>query len=163
MGGLREALERTDLVIITGGLGPTEDDITRRVVSEVFGVEMVYSDEAMKHASSLLNRWGHQEKASLKPLARIPECTANTKSRGTACGLIMDKMGKRVICLPGVGEMQAMMELTVIPYLTNLSGKGEIITSRTLRVCGPGESEVENRIRHLLHGKSNRQSPHWCH
>jgi len=65
-------------------------------------------------------------------------------------------MGKQVICLPGVpGEMEAMMELTVIPYLARLEGGGEIITSRTLRICGPGEAEIEDRIRHLLHGKSN--------
>ena len=48
-----------------------------------------------------------------------------------------------------------MMELTVIPYLARLEGGGEIITSRTLRICGPGEAEIEDRIRHLLHGKSN--------
>lgn len=154
---LREALNRADLVIITGGLGPTEDDITREVVSEVFGIPQIHSDEAMAHASSLLNRWGHQDLASLRRLAQIPEgARLIPNPRGTACGLILDKMGKQVICLPGVpGEMQAMMDLTVIPYLTGVEGESEIITSRTLRICGPGEAEIEDRIRHLLHGKSN--------
>jgi nicotinamide-nucleotide amidase len=154
---LREALKRTDLVIVTGGLGPTEDDITREVVSEVFGVPLVRSDEALSHASSLLKRWGHQEQTSLIPLAKVPEGAGLIPNpRGTACGIIMDKMGKRVICLPGVpGEMQAMMELTVIPYLAGLAGKGEVIASKALRICGPGEAEIEDRIRHLLHGKSN--------
>jgi nicotinamide-nucleotide amidase len=154
---LREALNRADLVIVTGGLGPTEDDITREVVSEVFGVGQVHSDEAMTHALSLLNRWGHQDRASMKRLAQVPEgATLIPNPRGTACGLIIENMGKHVICLPGVpGEMEAMMDLSVIPYLTRLEGEGRIISSRTLRVCGPGEAEIEDKIRHLLHGKSN--------
>lgn len=154
---LREALSRADLVIITGGLGPTEDDITREIVSEVFGIPQIHSDEAMNHASSLLKGRGHQSLSSLERLAQVPEgATLIPNPRGTACGFIVEKMGKQVICLPGVpGEMEAMMELTVIPYLARLDGGGEIITSRTLRICGPGEAEIEDRIRHLLHGKSN--------
>ena len=154
---LREALSRADLVIITGGLGPTEDDITREVVSEVFGIRQIHSDESMAHASSLLNRWGHEGRASLKRLAQVPEgATLIPNPRGTACGFIINRLGKQVICLPGVpGEMQTMIDLTVIPYLTGLEGEGKIITSRTLKICGPGEAEIEDRIRHLLHGKSN--------
>ncbi|NLA06442.1 MAG: competence/damage-inducible protein A [Firmicutes bacterium] len=154
---LHDALNRADIVIITGGLGPTEDDITREVVSRVFGIRQVHSDEAMAHAVSLLNRWGHEDQASLRRLAQIPEgAILIPNPRGTACGFIVEKPGKQVICLPGVpGEMQAMMELTVIPYLTGLEGEGKIIASRTIKICGPGEAEVEDRIRHLLHGKSN--------
>lgn len=154
---LREAIHRADIVIITGGLGPTEDDITREVISSVFGVPLVYCDEAMRHASSLLNRWGHHDKARLMCLAQVPEgAKLIPNPRGTAYGFIMERMGKRVICLPGVpGEMQAMMDLSVIPYLIDVEGKGEIISSRTLRICGPGEAEVEDRIRPLLHGQSN--------
>jgi nicotinamide-nucleotide amidase len=154
---LNEALSRADIVIVTGGLGPTEDDITREVVSDVFGVEQIYSEEAMTHALSLLKRGGHQRRVSLRRLAQIPQgATLIPNPRGTACGLILEKMGKHVICLPGVpGEMEAMIDLSVIPYLTRLEGEGQIISSKTLRICGPGEAEIEDKIRHLLHGKSN--------
>ena len=65
-------------------------------------------------------------------------------------------MGKHIICLPGVpGEMQTMMDLEVIPYLARLESGSQVITSRTLKILGPGEAEVERKISHLIHSQSN--------
>jgi nicotinamide-nucleotide amidase len=154
---LGEALSRADIVIITGGLGPTEDDITREVVSETLGIKQAYCDEAITHALSILKRSGHQSQENVRRLGLVPEgAILIPNPRGTACGLIIEKMGKHIICLPGVpGEMQTMMDLEVIPYLARLESGSQVITSRTLKILGPGEAEVERKISHLIHSQSN--------
>lgn len=154
---LREALRRVDIVIITGGLGPTEDDITREVVAEALGIRQIYSHEAAEYSRSVLKRRGYPNSLSLEHSVQIPEgATLIPNLRGTACGFIINKTGKKIICLSGVpGEMQSMMDYTVIPYLSKIIGKSEIITSKILKICGPGEGEVERRIKDYLHGESN--------
>lgn len=156
---IADALGRADVVITTGGLGPTEDDPTRQAVARATGLPLVVSEEARRRAESLLARAGHaatRESALLQ--ARIPRgALVIQNDRGTACGFIAEKDGKAVISMPGVpGEMQGMMESTVIPYLRNKMGDAAgVILWRVLKICGRGETSVEDEVRDLLHGRTN--------
>lgn len=156
---IADALGRADVVITTGGLGPTEDDPTREAVARATGLPLVVSEEARRRAESLLARVGHaatRESALLQ--ARIPRgALVIQNDRGTACGFIAEKDGKAVISMPGVpGEMQGMMESTVIPYLRNKMGDAAgVILWRVLKICGRGETSVEDEVRDLLHGRTN--------
>ncbi|MCR4403280.1 MAG: competence/damage-inducible protein A [Firmicutes bacterium] len=158
---IADALARADVVITTGGLGPTEDDPTREAVARATGLPLVVSDQALRHAESLLARSGHpmdRARESALTQARVPRgALVIHNDRGTACGFIVESDAKAVISMPGVpGEMQGMMESTVVPYLRDRAGgAGTVIRWRELRICGRGETAVEDEVRDLLHGRAN--------
>ncbi len=150
---LRECLERVDLIIITGGLGPTEDDITKEAVSELMGQKLVFSETI---AQQIKKKFPHRQirgktvfKQALVPsLAKIV-----SNDVGTAPGIIFEEENKIIILLPGVpAEMEKMMQDGVVPYLADRVKNKDIIRSRVLRMWGIGESEVEGKITpSLLH------------
>ncbi len=156
---IADALSRADVVITTGGLGPTEDDPTREAVARAMGLPLVVSEDARRHAESLLAKAGHEAAGeSALRQARIPEGAAIVDNdRGTACGFIAEKGGKAVISMPGVpGEMRGMMESTVLPYLRSRMGNAAgVILWKVLKICGRGEASVEDEVRDLLHGRTN--------
>lgn len=144
---LSEALEiarrRVDLIITTGGLGPTYDDLTKQTICDVFGRENVFHPEL---AEWLRARFA----ASHRPMtdnnlaqAYLPEgCTVFHNHNGTAPGCGFCEGGVHVLMLPGPPhECRKMLETGALPYLHALSG--EVILSHTLRIYGRGESEVE--------------------
>ena len=152
---LNTALSRADLVITIGGLGPTQDDLTKETIAEVLGERMAADPESEKAIRAFFERRGlpiaqSNLKQALKPESGI----AIPNSVGTAPGTIVEKDGKIVIALPGPpGEFIPMAENSVFPYLSRsprLTGAPAIILSRTLRVCGIGESAAEERIKDLL-------------
>lgn len=156
---INEALERADVVITTGGLGPTEDDPTREAVAKALGVPLVVSERARRRAESRLARAGHEiGLESAVRQAMVPEgAQVIDNDRGTACGFIASTDGKVVISMPGVpGEMEGMMESTVLPYLQGRMGDASsVIVWKVLKICGRGEASVEEEVRDLLHGRSN--------
>ena len=137
-----EALGRSDAVIVTGGLGPTQDDITREVVAEVMGVEMVRDPEIVAAIESRFSGRGREMPANNLRQADVPVgATAIPEMPGTAPGLVCPIGDKVLYAVPGVpGEMKAMLEGTVLLDLRRRAGSVAVIRSRVLRTWGRSES-----------------------
>ncbi len=160
---LNTACERADLIITIGGLGPTQDDLTKETIAEVFGETMVSDPASEKTILEFFERRGlpiaqSNLKQALKPESGIPI----PNSMGTAPGLILEKNGKIAIALPGPPcEFIPMLEKSVVPYLSSKAvGAPSIIVSRTLRVCGIGESSAEEQIKDLLSSTNPSVAPY---
>ncbi|HEV8614707.1 MAG TPA: CinA family nicotinamide mononucleotide deamidase-related protein [Methylomirabilota bacterium] len=146
---IRQALERSDVVVTTGGIGPTADDITREAVAEATGRELVFSDELMKQIEAYFASRGFARlTASNRRQAYLPEGAIPVENPvGTAPAFIVEYHGKTVITLPGVPrEMEHLLVTRAIPYLRERYGiKGEI-RLRVLKVVGLGESRIGERL-----------------
>jgi len=153
---LKESLERVDLIIITGGLGPTEDDLTKEAVSKVLGKKLKLDKEIFNKIEQRLAYFKKGIKKGAFKQALIPRGAKILNNRiGTAPGILLDKEGKKILILPGVPkEMIVMMDEEVIPYLSQIKDK-ECIVSRVLKVWGIGESQVEEKIADILKSQSN--------
>ena len=148
---LNEALSRADLVITTGGLGPTEDDLTKEMVAEYFGLPMRLHQESLDKIERYFASTGRKMTDNNRKQALFPEgCRIMPNRKGTAPGCIVERDGKRVAVLPGPPfELIDMYEQQLEPSLLSLSDK--IIRSRFLHIVGVGESEVETRLLDLFH------------
>ncbi|MGZ8635764.1 MAG: competence/damage-inducible protein A [Actinomycetota bacterium] len=156
VGVLRLALSRADAVIVTGGLGPTQDDVTRDALAAVAGVALERRAEAEERIRDRFERAGRD-----MPLSNLVQADAPvgartiTPERGTAPGLAMDVDGRRVYALPGVpSEMREMMLGTVLPELASMAGPATIV-SRTVRCVGIAESRVAELLDGLFRGSTN--------
>jgi len=150
---LRAALERCDVVITTGGLGPTVDDVTRQAVSDAVGRPLVLVPELLEYIESLYVRWGRVMAESNRRQAYVPEGAKIIENPvGTAPAFAVEMPKGIIICLPGVPrEMEHLTTTRVLPYLKEKMGGGaEIIKSRTLRTCGMGESQLGDLIDDLM-------------
>ena len=145
------ALERSDLLITTGGLGPTEDDITKEMVAEALGLSMELDAESLKRIAGFFTSIDRPMTDNNKKQAYFPSgSTVMPNSRGTAPGCVVSKDNKLVAVLPGPPyELQGMYENELEPYLRKLSECE--ITSKFLRFIGIGESELETRLLDLFH------------
>ena len=150
------ALSRADVVIVTGGLGPTQDDITRDALAAVLGVSLVRRPEIETAIREKFARVGRSMPESNLLQADVPEgCRTIAPQRGTAPGLVCEAGGARVYALPGVpSEMREMMEGTVLPELAALAGPSALV-SRSLRCVGMAESRIAELLGDLFHGSSN--------
>lgn len=159
--GLRLALSRADIVITIGGLGPTQDDLTREGIAAALADELVLDSEIERRLRELFNQRGLKWVDSQLRQAMRPRCSRPIdNSNGTAPGLHCVKGGKTVIALPGPpGELKPMANGTVRQLLAGLGG-GHTIRSRTLRVVGLGESLIEERIAHLLDSQNPTVAPY---
>ena len=151
---VREALSRADLVITTGGLGPTEDDLTKEMVAEALGLPMVRHDEVVEGIRRYFESTGREMTPNNLRQADFPEGARLMPNRkGTAPGCIAEKDGKRVAVLPGPPhELIDMYEQQLEPYLLSLSD--QVIASRFLHIVGVGESIVETKLMDLFHWES---------
>jgi nicotinamide-nucleotide amidase len=146
---IREALGRADAVILTGGLGPTQDDVTREALAAVAGVALVRRPELEQWLRDRFGRMGVQRMAEMNlRQADVPEGARTIDNpRGTAPGLILEIGGKPAYAVPGVPrEMEGMLEQVVLPDLAARAGEGRAIVSRTLRTAGVGESRLAERL-----------------
>jgi nicotinamide-nucleotide amidase len=146
---IREALGRADAVIVTGGLGPTQDDVTREALAAVAGVPLVRRPELEQWLRDRFGRMGVQRMAEMNlRQADAPEGARTIDNpRGTAPGLILEIGGKPAYAVPGVPrEMEGMLEQVVLPDLAARAGEGRAIVSRTLRTAGVGESRLAERL-----------------
>ena len=141
---LQEALDRADAVIVCGGLGPTQDDITRDAVAELLGVPLERHDELVDVIRDLFARRGRTMPENNLRQADVPKgATAIEQRTGTAPGLICPLGEKVVYAVPGVPyEMREMLERAVLPDLERRAGVRQIFVSRTLRTWGESESRV---------------------
>ena len=158
---LCEALSRSDVVITIGGLGPTGDDLTREAIAAALGDEMVNEPEFEERLRAFfearkMTYTEAQKKQTMRPASgRLIE-----NPNGTAPGLICQKNGKTVIALPGPrGEFVPMSEGPVKDFLSRKAA-GVVIVSRTLRLCGIGESQAETRIKDLMYQDNPRVAPY---
>jgi nicotinamide-nucleotide amidase len=146
---IREALGRADAVILTGGLGPTQDDVTREALAAVAGVRLVRKPELEAWLRERFARMSIHRMAEMNlRQADVPEGARTIDNpRGTAPGLIMELHGKPVYAVPGVPrEMEGMLEQVVLPDLAARAGEGRAIVSRTLRTAGVGESRLAEQL-----------------
>ena len=152
---LRLALSRSDVVITTGGLGPTKDDITKETVAEIMGMKLVRHEETFRNIRCFFERVNRKMMNNNTKQADIPEgCIIIQNNNGTAPGCLIEKDGKTIIMLPGPPkEMIPMFEETIYPYFEKKTG--QIIGSRMLKVFGIGESEMEMKILDLIEAQSN--------
>jgi nicotinamide-nucleotide amidase len=152
---LKTALERCDVVITTGGLGPTQDDLTKETIAGVFGKKLVLHEESLNSIKSFFNRIGRQMTHNNEKQAYMPEDSIILKNNnGTAPGCIIEQGSKVIVMLPGPpSEMKPMFDDYVMPYFNN---KCEfLIESKFLRVFGIGESAMETLIIDLIDGQTN--------
>jgi nicotinamide-nucleotide amidase len=154
---LNLALRRSQIIIITGGLGPTDDDLTREVVSQVAGRRLVFHQHLMDQIEALFRHRGFRMPPNNRRQAFIPDGAVPVENpMGTAPGFIVEKGGRVVITLPGVPrEMEFLMEEAVIPYLRKKFAIEEVVQYRVLRVCGLGESGVNEQISDLIREGGN--------
>mgnify|MGYP000155243811 FL=1 len=153
---IKTALDRADMIILNGGLGPTEDDIQKEVCAEVMGARLVEDPTVKAH----LEEWYKLRMKSELPesnwgQALVPEGAVIFENHnGTAPGLAVEKDGKIAILLPGPpGEMYPMFEEQVCPYI---QGKQSgIIRSQMIKICGFGESKVEEMLLDLIDSQTN--------
>ena len=155
---IRHALSRCDGVILTGGLGPTRDDITVEALAGVFDEPIVQDPETEQRIRDRVERLGMRIAPSTYRMAMIPRgATALTNPVGAAPGIWIEKAGKIAIALPGVpSEMRALMDQEVIPRLqARTSGDPAVLRSRVLRMVGIAESLAEEKILDLIDAQSN--------
>ncbi len=154
---LVNALKRSDVIITTGGLGPTLDDLTREAVAEVLGRPLVFQPNLYDQINDFFKRVGRTMSPNNRKQAHIPDGAIPIENPvGTAPGFIAEQNGKAVISIPGVPhEMRHFMEHSVLPYLRDRMGVQEVIQSRVLKLFGIGESMVDDRIKDLIEKGTN--------
>src|ERR1700761_4799602 len=144
---LAEASKRADVILITGGLGPTKDDITKKTIAEYFGVGLIENEEALENVKRIFARYDRPMLEVNRLQAQVPEnCEVLLNKNGTAPGMWFNEKGKIYISMPGVPhEMMYMMEESVIPKLKS-SLKLPFIIHKTILTVGEGESYLAERI-----------------
>ncbi|MDT8719426.1 competence/damage-inducible protein A [Clostridium sp. 19966] len=152
---LQEAFEKSDMVIATGGLGPTKDDLTKEVGAKYFNKELVLDEESLNSIESFFKRMCKDMPESNKKQAMLPKgCIILKNNNGTAPGCIIEEGGKTLILLPGPPkEAVPMFEESVKPYLKKFS-EG-ILISKVLRTFGLGESSMAEKVGDII----NRENP----
>ena len=161
---LRAALEiaedRSDIIITSGGLGPTPDDLTKEICCEFFGKECVYDDESIERMSVYFSGKGLEMPESNKKQALLPKDGVILKNdNGTAPGCAIEKDGKHIIMLPGPpGELKPMFLDYALDYLKQFSS--EVILSHQIRTFGIGESAMAQAVGCLLEGENPTVAPY---
>lgn len=146
---LRRGLERADAVVMTGGLGPTPDDVTRKAVATLLRRPLQLDEEVLATIRERARRHGRKLPASVESQALLPRGSqAWPNPVGTAPGILMLEGEKPVILLPGVpAEMEALSESFVVPYLKERTGRA--VETFTLRTVGAFESQLQEKIDQL--------------
>ena len=144
---IEQSMQRCDVIITTGGLGPTKDDITKTTLAKIFGGEMRTDERVKEHVRSMLALRGIEFNELNRSQAEVPEsCEVLFNAHGTAPGMWFERDGKVVISLPGVPfEMRHLMEDEVLPRLKSRFALRQVV-HRTLITAGIAESILAARI-----------------
>jgi nicotinamide-nucleotide amidase len=149
---LKDSIERSDLVIMTGGLGPTRDDITTEVATKVLGKKLVLYPEALDHINKMLGSYNVPTTEGQKKQAYFPEgAEIIPNPKGTAPGFLIKEGETLLAFLPGVPrELETMVEETILPRLENEWKRETYFQSRTLRLFGIAESKVDDLLKDIF-------------
>lgn len=149
------AMERADIIITTGGLGPTCDDLTKNVIAEALGREMVYVPEEAERLKAYFARRHREMTPNNLQQAYLPQGAIRlTNDWGSAPGCVIEQDGLTVVMLPGPPkECNNMMKHRVMPYL--MSKSGGVIVSHNYKIFGMGESEMEDKLRDQMNAYTN--------
>ena len=152
---IKTALSRADILLLSGGLGPTQDDLTKEVAAKAFGRKLYLHEESKASIQKFFEKRGLEITDNNWKQAMMPEdCIVVDNPNGTAPGVIMEQDGKHVILMPGPpNEMIPMFEKSIMPYLSKLQSC--VIFSQTVKVCGVGESKAETMVQDLIDEQSN--------
>lgn len=154
---IRTAIGRSDAVIITGGIGPTRDDLTREAVCEATGRQMVFDDD---YADRLRTWWATRGRvmpeSNLKQAEHPEGADLLINPKGTAPGLALDHEGTLIFCVPGVPqEMEHLLVSEVMPRIEERSSGPSVVASRVLRTWGQSESMIGELLDDLYQGSTN--------
>jgi nicotinamide-nucleotide amidase len=157
MAALDHGLDRSDVILCSGGLGPTEDDITRECIGDLLGLSLEFREDLYE---SILDRYSHVRHRfteNNKKQATLPEgAIAVENPNGTAPGIIVESERGIIICMPGVPhELKSMMADSILPYLKKRFNVSGTVTYKVLKVCGIGESAVDDLIGDLMVASTN--------
>ena len=152
---LQQAFSRSDIVITTGGLGPTYDDLSKETIASFFGRQLVLDEESLHVIENRFRELGREMSDNNRKQAMMPEnCTIFPNPNGTAPGCAIEQDGKVAFMLPGPPrEMKPMFENYVIPYL--LKDSDTILASRMIHLFGIGESMLEHKLHDLMVTSTN--------
>lgn len=147
---LARSLQNADLILMTGGLGPTRDDITKKSLAAYFGAKMVYDDEIMSALEAYMKSRGRELTEETKTLAMVPSnCEVIKNTKGTAAAMWFEEQGSIIVSMPGVPyEMKNFMKEDVIPRLKE-KGVISTILHHTILTAGTGETVLADKIRDL--------------
>ena len=145
---IRNSMARADIVITTGGLGPTVDDPTREAVARACGVETEFREELWEQICEIISRYGRTPGENQKRQAYVPKGAIAIKNNvGTAPCFIVESDGSAVISLPGVPkEMEHILHEFIIPYLRTHYNLSQVIKVRLLHTSGEGEASIDEKI-----------------
>lgn len=154
------ASKRSDIIILSGGLGPTPDDITKEVACEFFAKELVLHEESLERMTSYFVKKGIEMPEINKKQAMLPaDCVVFQNNNGTAPGLAMEKDGTHILLLPGPPrELKPMFFESAVPYLRRFSDK--VIISHNVRTFGIGESAMSEIVTDLLDSSNPTVAPY---
>lgn len=152
---LTQAVKRSDIVALCGGLGPTEDDLTKETAAKVCGAELVLSEQVKESLQAYFEKRGIEPTENNWKQAMIPKgAIVLENNNGTAPGLILETEGCKLILLPGPpNELVPMFEEKVVPYLSALTR--QVIRSTTVKICGVPESTAETMVKDLIEKQGN--------
>lgn len=155
MSVLSTALSRADILLLSGGLGPTQDDLTKETAAKLLGRNLYLHEPSKEAITTFFQKKGVEITENNWKQAMVPEdCIVVDNPNGTAPGIIMKDNGKHIILMPGPpNEMFPMFENSIMPYLSAL--EPGIIYSQTVKVCGIGESKAESMVEDLINAQSN--------
>ncbi len=145
----RRAAERVDVVLVSGGLGPTRDDLTSEVLASSFGRRLVRNEEALEGIRAFFRAAGREMTENNATQADFPEgAEVLANPIGTAPGFMVEEKGTLFFSLPGVPrEMMRMMDEQVLPRLAARGGSGQVVRARILRTFGTGESMLDDQLK----------------
>lgn len=152
---MHSAFERADIIITTGGLGPTEDDITKEIGAGYFGRKLILDEKALNGIEKFFSKMGREMTENNRKQAMVPEGSAVMyNDNGTAPGIMIEDQDKILIMMPGPPrEMKPMFNDQVKPFLA--SRQKYVLVSRTLRIAGVGESAMETAVRDIIDRQTN--------
>ena len=152
---VRTAMGRSDIILICGGLGPTQDDLTKETVAKVCGLELIENKEELEYIKDRMSKLTKKITENNWKQAMVPEGAITVHNpNGTAPGIIIEKDDKRIILMPGPPhEMESMFEDSIYPYLDSLTPA--TLVSRMIKICGVGESKAETMMLDLIDNQTN--------